>query len=74
MQKKKEVQIKSVPDLSMDTRSHFIADDDDRYLDNVEQYYEEVAQDGSFKEFRRTGVYAFRIEVPENTEKVLHHL
>jgi hypothetical protein len=46
------------------------ADDEDRYLDNVEQYYEEVAQDGSFKEFRRTGVYAFRIEVPENTDKV----
>ena len=45
-------------------------DDEDRYLDNVEQYYEEVAQDGSFKEFRRTGVYAFRIEVPENTDKV----
>ena len=58
----------------MYTNSHFITDDDDRYLDNVEQYYEEVAQDGSFKEFRRTGVYAFRIEVPENTEKVLHHL
>lgn len=58
----------SLPDQISD---HFVvADDEDRYLDNVEQYYEEVAQDGSFKEFRRTGVYAFRIEVPENTDKV----
>ncbi len=38
----------------------------------MEQYYEEVAQDGSFKEFRRTGVYAFRIEVPEYTDKVCY--
>lgn len=43
-------------------------------MDNVEQYYEEVAQDGSFKEFRRTGVYAFRIEVPEYTDKVICEL
>ncbi len=47
------------------------SDDEDRYLDNVEQYYEDVAQDGSFKEFRRTGVYVFRIEVPEYTDKVI---